>query len=191
MTGYARDSRYRALSPTARNDAAGRTLLSTPLRRRPATGGKFQHTLEAGERLDNLGQRYYRKPRKWWRICDANPEFDSPLALIGADPLETARLIVTPGAAHPPWPILLAALRAVVGVDDVAFALESRVLSGASIETGAVTVVYNRLNTSALDLVALAELAGFPTLPPEMVGRVGKPITVPPDGIGEGRNNAG
>ncbi len=128
MTGYARDSRYRSQMAIARRDPAGRTVLSTDLRPRPSVAGSFHHTIEDCERLEHLAYRYYRKPRKWWRICDANPQFQSPLAMIGAEPIEMVRIATSAGAPTPPWSAMLAALRRLVGVDDVSFALEERQL---------------------------------------------------------------
>ncbi len=181
---YARDSRYRNVAAIARLDGSGRTLLTTDLRKPPVTNGRFQHIVESGERLDVLGQRYYRKPRKWWRICDANRDFQSPLALLGLEPQETVRLPVAAGGSPPPWPQLLAALRAVLGVEDVSFGLESRTIGALEVEVGVATVTYNRLNVSAIEVVDAATTAGFAIDAPETVGRVGKPITVPPDGNG-------
>ncbi|MFK0293008.1 hypothetical protein ACIQU6_21380 [Streptomyces sp. NPDC090442] len=31
------------------------------------------HVVSGGERLDQLGQRYFGDPGQWWRIADANP----------------------------------------------------------------------------------------------------------------------
>lgn len=39
---------------------------------RPATG-VLEHTVQVGERLDQLARRYYNDDRLWWRILDANP----------------------------------------------------------------------------------------------------------------------
>jgi hypothetical protein len=182
---YARDSRYRQVPEVGRLDPSGRTLLVTDLRPRAAAAGSFHHTVEANDRLDQLAQRYYGKPRKWWRISDANPELPSPLALLGQDAISAARLeIVAGGAPLPPWSSLLRALHAQLGVEDVLLALESRVLGGAAVEVGVATVAFNRLNVTAEALAAAAEGAGFPTGPPQPLRRVGKPITIPPEGIG-------
>lgn len=34
------------------------------------------HTVNSGERLDHLGQRYFGDPGQWWQIADANPVLD-------------------------------------------------------------------------------------------------------------------
>ncbi|WP_308050732.1 LysM domain-containing protein [Streptomyces purpurogeneiscleroticus] len=31
------------------------------------------HTVSAGERADQLGQRYFGDSGQWWRVADANP----------------------------------------------------------------------------------------------------------------------
>jgi hypothetical protein len=180
---YARDSRYRQVPEVSRLDPSGRTLLVTDLRLRTPTEGTFQHTVDANDRLDQLAQRYYRKPRKWWRICDANPEFLSPLALLGQDVITAARLELVSSSASPQWWKLLAALRAQPGVEDVRFALERRILGGAAAEAGVVVVAFNRLNTTAEALAEAARAVGFPTGAAQSVRRLGKPITIPPEGI--------
>jgi len=39
--------------------------------------GVLEHTIKAGERLDLLARHYYNDDRLWWRILDANPDFQS------------------------------------------------------------------------------------------------------------------
>lgn len=36
------------------------------------------YQVKEGDRLDLLAQQFYRTPRKWWLICDANPEYLHP-----------------------------------------------------------------------------------------------------------------
>jgi hypothetical protein len=180
---FTRDSRYRGVAEVSRDDPDGRTLLVKDLRPRPEVSGTFRHTLTGLDRLDHMAQTYYGKPRKWWRICDANPEFASPLGLLGQDPIETVRLPVLPGGSPlPPWPVLLGALRAMVGVEDVVLAIELRDLAPGPAEVGVVTVRYNRMNADPAALVLAAAAAGFPAGPPEPVGRLGKQIVIPPEG---------
>jgi hypothetical protein len=181
---YARDSRYRLVPEVSRLDPSGRTLLTTDLRLRAPAAGSFHHTIDANDRLDHLAQRYYGTPRRWWRICDANPEFLSPLALLGQDVITAARLEIVPDSLLPPWSTLLAALRGQLGVEDVRFGLERPVLGGAAVEIGVAIVVFNRLRVSAETLAAAASAAGFPTGPAQPVRRLGKQLTIPPAGIG-------
>jgi hypothetical protein len=181
---FTRDSRYRSVPEVSRLDPDGRTLLVKDLRVRPEVSGTFRHTVSDTDRLDHLAQTYYRKPRNWWRISDANPAFPSPLAMLGQDPVQTVRIhILSAGVAIPAWPALLAALRAVAGVEDVTLAFESRTAGAVEVEERAVTVTFNRMNVEPASLVQTCLAAGFPAGPPAGVGRVGKQIVVPPEGI--------
>ncbi|MBP1468096.1 hypothetical protein EYB53_020450 [Candidatus Chloroploca sp. M-50] len=87
---FTKGSRYRKLPEVTASDARGRVLRSIALRPLPRTEGALLHTVRQGERHDLLANRYFRQPRKWWQICDANPEFLSPLALLGQEPISVA-----------------------------------------------------------------------------------------------------
>ena len=80
-----RQSRYREPPVALAPDARGRTPATDTLRARPDVTGTFRHVVAEGERLDQIAYRYYEEPTSWWRICDANPEFLSPLALLGQE----------------------------------------------------------------------------------------------------------
>jgi hypothetical protein len=115
-------SRYRKLPQVVTADAKGRWLRSKALRPLPQVSGTFLHTVEEVDRLDHLAHKYYRHPRKWWRICDANPAFLSPQALLGKEPIATARLPLTwddEEAGQPPWAEARRRLLDTVGVLDV------------------------------------------------------------------------
>jgi len=119
MDTFSKSSRYRKSSVVVTTDARGRSLRSTALRLPPEVSGDFVHTVEEVDRLDHLAFKYYRQPRKWWRICDANAEFASPLALLGQEPLVTACFSLVWKGFNPPWTALLHALADQVGVEDV------------------------------------------------------------------------
>lgn len=178
---YARNSRYRQVPEVTRQNPSGRALLVTDLRLRQPVPGSFQHIVESHDRLDQLAARYYGKPRTWWRIGDANPGFTSPLALLGHDPIRVARLVVRHQAPDPPWWRLLDSLRAMPGVEDVLFAMEQA--TGA----GILTVRFNQVTTPVeafvTAFVKVASHAKFSTGPPQMIDQVGKPITIPPEGL--------
>jgi hypothetical protein len=166
---YGRDSRYRRTPTVTRTDHTGRVLPVDDARPRPPTGGSFTHTVDGNDRLDHLGQRYYRKPHKWWAIADANPEFASPLALLGLDPVTAVR--VTLPAAAPLWSVL-AELHALVGVEDA-------VLDG---DGAAVTVTFNEATVGAdAVLRRVRAAAGAPDVRISPADRVGKPVVVPPE----------
>ncbi len=180
---HARGSRYRRTPDVSRQDPSGRTLLVTDLRLRQPVPGSFQHTVESNDRLDQLAQRYYGKPRKWWRIGDANPQFASPLALLGHDPIRVARLVVQGGSPNPLWCKLLGSLRAMPGVEDVGFAIEPHIVGAAVVDAAVVTVRFNQATTASDEFVAVAWAAGLSTGPLQTVDQVGKPITIPPEGL--------
>ena len=68
-------SRYYGLATAQLETAEGRTIVY--LRRRfvppPERFALLQeHTVSAGDRLDNLAAQYLGDPEQFWRICDAN-----------------------------------------------------------------------------------------------------------------------
>jgi hypothetical protein len=192
---FSRISRYRNEDDVSIVDAAGRTQLSKALRLTPTVEGKFRHTLADGDRADELAYKYYKQPRKWWRICDANPEFMSPQALLGKDALAVARFAVETGGT-PPWAALLAALESRVGVETArleerwSLAAEPQVVDGQEVTVNVerivhtVIVTYNRLNASATGIAAVIAGFGLEVGEPQPVGRAGKPIVIPPDNAG-------
>jgi hypothetical protein len=77
------------------------------------------HTVQAGDRLDQLAATFYGQPLHYWRICDANPDFLSPLALLDQDAVLTLRFPLVAPAGPPPWAALIATLTSTVGVREV------------------------------------------------------------------------
>jgi hypothetical protein len=196
---FAKSSRYRKLPDIVVTDAKGRTVASKTLRLLPAVSGTFLHTVEEVDRLDRLAFTYYQQPRNWWHICDANPEFLAPQALLGTEPIVTTRLPLTPEAEddQPPWAALLDSLSGMVGVERVQVVEEAAELvpqdrdaAGQTVTVlvpryeRAVIVTHNRLNVSVTALVQVVARAGFLAGPPEPSGRVGKPIVIPPAVVG-------
>jgi hypothetical protein len=115
MTG--KRSRYYRLEDAAFPDRDGIERQCKALRRTPDVAGQFLHTLEASDRLDHLAYKYYRQSLHWWRICDANPEFAEPLALLGKTPLAVIRLeLIWDSAGAPPLAGLYAALAGMTGI---------------------------------------------------------------------------
>jgi hypothetical protein len=172
---YGRDSRYRRTPVVTRVDHTGRTLQVDDIRIRPATPGRFDHTVDGADRLDALGQRYYDKPHKWWPIADANPEFASPLALLGLDAIVGVRVSI--GDLGDELWHLLAQLRDQHGVEDVTY--DDTALPWS------VTIVYNRATTDAdtlVDLVMRFRAAGpHESRDFQLLSRAGKPVVVPPE----------
>ena len=195
---FSKISRYRKLPDVVTTDAKGQSLASKDLRLLPEVSGTFLDTVEAVDRLDHLAYKYYKQPRKWWRICDANPEFMSPQALLGKEPIVIDRfpLVFNDSGVQPPWADLLKQLSKMVGVenlqvvDDIQIIPEIQMIDGVQVTVYAehfewsVIVTYNRMNLSAEDLTSIITNAGFEVRQPENIGRIGKNIIIPPDVVG-------
>lgn len=82
---YLRVKDYQVEDPTGRTVSVKRTRPTG----RPTMG--FVYQVKAGDRLDLLAQKFYRSPRKWWLICDANPDLLAP-----DDLLRPGRLLYIP-----------------------------------------------------------------------------------------------
>jgi hypothetical protein len=192
---YGRDSRYRTTAPVVRVDPAGRRLTVDDIRVRLRRSGRFRHTLDGHDRLDHLGLRYYDSAHRWWLIADANPEFVSPLALLGADPFRRVRLYLDGRSAEAPS-ALLAALRDAYGVDDARFVhpvSDQDPDPGQHPSRGAIEVSFNQAVTDAVTVESVLRTAEMPPhtppppeRPPTQVlgGRDGARIVVPPDTAG-------
>ena len=191
-------SRYQKLPDIVTIDAQGRTLPSKSLRLLPQVSGTFLHTVEDVDRLDHQAFKYYQQPRKWWQISDANPEFLSPQALLGKEPIVTDRfpLSFDGNGTQLPWSALVRNLTERVGVEDVKVVEEVHLVPQAQTVDGqmvtvyveqferAVVVTYNQMNVGTGDLISIMAAAGFGARQPERIGRVGKQIVIPRDVIG-------
>jgi nucleoid-associated protein YgaU len=85
-------SRYAStpvVSPETDNRTTPRVLGLRPV---PPAPGTLTYTVMEGDRLDQLANRFYSDPRKYWLILDANPEVLNPFDL-----LQTGRQIRIPG----------------------------------------------------------------------------------------------
>ena len=197
---FSKLSRYRRLPDVVTTDAKGRALRSKSVRLLPQVSGDFVHMVEEIDRLDHLAYKYYQQPRKWWRICDANPAFTSPQALLGGEPLVPARfpLNLDDREGQFPWADLLGRLSAQVGVEnlqvveEVQLVPEEQTIGGRQVTLyvehyeRAVIVTYNQMNVSAAELDTVMSKAGQDGLEvgqPEMIGRIGKQIVIPPDTV--------
>ncbi len=188
---FSKQSRYRRITDVTVPDVRGRMVFAKDFRPLPDVTGTFMHTVDSGDRLDHLAWRYYGQPLQYWRICDANPGFLSPLALVGQEALVTTLFPVTVRQGEPPWSVLVGAVSGTVGVEDVrvveSATLEEqrRAVDGAEVTvtveriSRAVVVTYNRGNLEATALAAVIDAAGFTVGPAADGGQVGRPIVVP------------
>ncbi|MBH0775552.1 hypothetical protein [Nocardia bovistercoris] len=182
-----RHSRYRDPTVTLPPDVHGRAPATTPLRRRPATTGTFRHVVAEGERLDQLAYRYYEESTAWWRICDANAAFLSPLELLGQEPVFTVRipLLGLDIGPAPDWRAVVGALTAIVGVEDVAVAEDIEYVAAAAgfareVFERALVVRCNRTLVTIGVLLAAIRDAGLSGGTPVETGRLGREIVIPP-----------
>jgi hypothetical protein len=192
---FSRISRYRKLPDVTTLDARGRTLAARTLRLLPDVTGVFRHTVEAGDRLDQLAYKYYAEPLHWWNICDANPAFLSPLSLIGKDTVVTVRFPVTV-SEPPPWAALFRSLAAMPGVEhvevveDVDLVPRSVTVSGQTIGamvehfSRSVLVTYNEQNLTAATVAAAIATARFVVAPFIRLDQLGQQIVIPPKPVG-------
>ncbi|WP_435592817.1 hypothetical protein [Nocardia sp. bgisy118] len=156
-------------------DAAGRVFPAKAIRPLPEVAGRLYHTVQAGDRLDQLAFTYYGRPLDYWRICDANPEFLSPVALIGMEPIGTTEFPVKAAVADLPWARLLAALADTVGVEGVRLVTDGTSLRGQR----TVAVTHNRATIDVPLLAKVIDKAGFEPGPSVRRGRLGQPIAIP------------
>jgi hypothetical protein len=185
-------SRYRAVPDSAVPDARGRVLAAKQARPLPEATGEFTHTVNSGDRLDQLAFAYYGEPTLYWHICDANPAFLSPLALLGQEPVVTVRFPLTAPAAGPPWAALLKALSGVPGVVDVTCVEEvslepqRQTVGGKDITVTverfarAVRVTFNKSGTGTEALAPVIAATGFTPGPPAEDSRLGQAVVIPP-----------
>jgi len=179
---FSKLSRYRLVPDIAVSDARGRVVAAKDSRPLPVVTGTFSHTVDAGDRLDQLAATFYGQPLFYWHICDANPQFLSPLALLGKEPVVITRFPLTAPAGEPPWGALLAKLADLVGVEDVRVIDDVELApAGVAVDqhTLAVAVTYNRVNLSAADVADAIALTGFGVGPPVDSGQLGQQIVIP------------
>ena len=66
-------SRYLKVKNYVVSDDQGREVKVKAIRPIEKLAGEFVYQVKEGDRLDLLAFKFYRTPRKWWMICDANP----------------------------------------------------------------------------------------------------------------------
>jgi hypothetical protein len=188
---FSKLSRYRGVPDVVAPDAQGQAQAAKDIRLLPEVTGTFTHTVDSGDRLDQLAFTYYSQPLQYWRICDANPQFLSPLALLGKEPVVTTRFPVTAPSGDPPWAALFHALSTEVGVEDmtvvedVVLTSQLQTVDGKQISvvvedySRAVLVTYNRLNSTASHVASVIAKAGFTVGQPVEGSQLGQQIIIP------------
>jgi hypothetical protein len=194
---FSKLSRYSKVANVVIPDAQGQLLSVKDLRPLPQVTGTFRHMVKAGDRLDQLSYKYYSQSLQWWRICDANPEILSPLALLGDDVIVTTRFHLTvAGVGMPTWDKLFVTLYDVLGVERVQMTehvgtmQEQRLVDDQTITVveekylWEVRVTYNRLNVTYAVLAERMKESGFIVGEITEMGQLGKEIIIPPKGFG-------
>jgi len=87
---FFKGSRYEKVGEYSPTDITGKSIKVKRLRPTPVTSGRFLHTVKQGDRLDLMAAKYYRDPKRFWLICDANNK------LYPNDLLEPGRKIIIP-----------------------------------------------------------------------------------------------
>jgi hypothetical protein len=116
---FVKRSRYYRLNDTTFPDKNGIARQCKELRRISQIDGRFLHSIESSDRLDHLAYKYYKQSLHWWRICDANPAFRSPLALLGKTATADLQLTLLSNSTAPDLSALYAGLLQIRGVEYV------------------------------------------------------------------------
>lgn len=195
---FSKISRYTKLEDVVAADRDGHLAVSRAFRLIPDVDGRFLHTVEENDRLDHLAYKYYGQPRKWWRICDANPDYPLPQAVLGKDAMviEQFPLIINHEHDEPLWSEVLGDLKSLVGVESARLVKEEVDLVERIDTVGSETVTlivplfrytlivcYNGMNLDSRQLMNRMTGLDLAVGPPERLGRVGKSIVIPPNTV--------
>jgi hypothetical protein len=69
---FFKGSRYEKVATNTITDASGTVIVYKKIRFIPLTDGIAGYSVKQGERLDQIANRIFRDPQRFWRICDAN-----------------------------------------------------------------------------------------------------------------------
>ena len=192
---FTKNSRYYALDDIVINNDNNRQIKAKTIRLIDKVEGVFEHLIDENDRLDLLAKKYYDQPIKWWRICDANPEFKSPLDLLGQGVLHTYRFYLLDEAIPAPfsWLELTNPLADVVGIEnlktvDKVVALQQETTEILGEEVLIDREVYERylditINSSLITIEMIVDILADSSTAlsaPELRSRIGKKIIIPP-----------
>ena len=190
---FAKDSRYYKLNDVTNTDATGREMLSKPLRLTPDLSAQTYHIVDELDRIDLIAHRYFRKTKKWWRICDANTDYLSPRELLGKEPIVITRfpLLGVDTFKQFPWAQLINSLKDELGVLNVECYEKSQLQESVQNVNGelislwserfvrAADITYNLENLTADDVTQFLVLGGFSVAAPIALRRIGSEIAIP------------
>ena len=191
---FAKNSRYYKLNDELHLDAKGREVLCKSLRLTPSLAAETYHVVDESDRVDLIAFKYFKKSKKWWRVCDANADFFSPRQLLGKEPISVARfpLLGVEGLRQFPWAQLIDALNDIIGVQKLERYEQSRLQEtqqnvGGGIVISlwserferAIDITYNQENTNVDDLASALLSHGFPVAAPIELRRIGTEIAIP------------
>lgn len=169
---FTKISRYYKQPNEVSTDARGRRTASKALRLLPTREGAFSHTLEDVDRLDHLAHKYYKQPRDWWHIVDANPLFESPHALMGQESCFTHTIAIQwdTGFAggDPNWGLLLNTLQNEPGVVEARLGHEGAPHAERFVRQGTQAAILPGAVTAQLDATVAQQL-----IDPGLVGPLG------------------
>lgn len=170
---FFKGSRYKDLPEISATDAEGQTAGSKTLRWIPDTPSTFLHTVNQTDRLDLLAYKYYGNPKKWWLICDANPDFALPTDLLDRNPIMQEIFDLEPPEGDNEWPILIRALKALRGMREVQTDIFQATLN----------VTYNQKELDRAGITNVITAQGFTVKTISKKERIGQKITIPPNQI--------
>ena len=166
-------SRYKALPEISATDAEGQTARSKTLRWIPVTPGTFLHIINQTDRLDLLAYKYYGDPRKWWVLCDGNPDFAMPTNLLNRHPIVQETFNLEPPEDENKWPVLISALKELSGMHEVQTNIFEAILE----------VTYNVKELNKENITNVITSQGFIVKSISKRERIGQKIIIPPNQI--------
>ena len=87
---FFKGSRYEKVATNQITDATGRSIFYKKIRIISATTGVLGYTVAQADRFDQISNKAFRDPQRFWRICDTN------LAMWPDDLLEVGEVLEIP-----------------------------------------------------------------------------------------------
>lgn len=170
---FFKGSRYKDQPEISTTNAEGKTARSDTLRWIPDTPGTFLHMVNQTDRVDLLAYKYYGNPKKWWLICDANPDSVLPTDMLNGHPIRQEVFNLEFPSGENKWSILIRALKELKGMREVQ----------TDIFQASLHVVYNRIELDREDIMNVITSQGFVVKTISKKERIGQKIIIPPNQI--------